>query len=56
MAAYLASAEAAAEAGDHAGAAHILKQAKGKAHGLQDDTIVAKLADLQEWQGGLVGW
>ena len=54
--AYLASAEAAAEAGDHAGAAHILKQAKGKAHGLQDDTIVAKLADLQEWQGGLVGW
>ncbi|MBD3927076.1 ThuA domain-containing protein [Nocardioides cavernae] len=56
VAAYLASAEAAAEAGDHAGAAHILKQAKGKAHGLQDDTIVTKLADLQEWQGGLVGW
>ena len=56
VAAYLASAEAAAEAGDHAGAAHLLKQAKGKAHGLQDDTIVAKLADLQEWQGGLVGW
>jgi hypothetical protein len=56
VAAYLASAEAAAEEGDHAGAAHILKQAKGKAHGLQDETIVAKLADLQEWQGGLVGW
>ena len=42
--------------GDHAKAAHILKKAKGKAHGLQDETIVAKLADLQEWQGGLVGW
>jgi hypothetical protein len=56
VAAYLASAEAAAEAGDHARAAHVLKQAKGKAHGLQDETIVAKLADLQEWQGGLVGW
>jgi type 1 glutamine amidotransferase len=56
VAAYLASAEAAAEAGDHAEAAHILKKAKGKAHGLQDETIVAKLADLQEWQGGLVGW
>lgn len=53
---YLAAAEAAAGAGDHAEAAHILKQAKGKAHGLQDDTIVSKLADLQEWQGGLVGW
>ena len=56
VAAYLASAEAAAEAGDHARAAHVLKQATGKAHGLQDETIVAKLADLQEWQGGLVGW
>src|SRR6478735_4093614 len=53
---YLASAEAAADAGDHAQAARILKQAKGKAHGLQDETLVAKLADLQEWQGGLVGW
>jgi type 1 glutamine amidotransferase len=53
---YLASAEAAADAGDHARAAHILKQATGKAHGLQDETLVAKLADLQEWQGGLVGW
>jgi type 1 glutamine amidotransferase len=52
----LAAAEAAAEEGEHAAAAHILKKAKGKAHGLQDETLVDKLADLQEWQGGLVGW
>lgn len=52
----LAAAEAAAEEGDHAAAAHILKQAKGKAHGLQDETLVAKLADLVDWQGGLVGY
>ncbi|WP_210502452.1 ThuA domain-containing protein [Nocardioides xinjiangensis] len=53
---HLAAAEEAAEAGDHAAAAHILKKARGKAHGLQDDTLVAKLVDLVEWQGGLVGW
>jgi type 1 glutamine amidotransferase len=52
----LAAAEAAAEEGDHAQAAHILRKAKGKAHGLQDETLVAKLADLVEWQGGLVGY
>lgn len=52
----LAAAEAAAEDGDHAAAAHILKQAKGKAHGLQDETLVSKLADLVDWQGGLVGY
>lgn len=52
----LAAAEAAAEDGDHAAAAHILKKAKGKAHGLQDETLVEKLADLVDWQGGLVGY
>jgi type 1 glutamine amidotransferase len=52
----LAAAEAAAEEGDHAAAAHILKKAKGKAHGLQDETLVEKLADLVDWQGGLVGY
>jgi type 1 glutamine amidotransferase len=52
----LAAAEAAADEGDHAAAAHILKKAKGKAHGLQDETLVDKLADLVDWQGGLVGW
>ena len=53
VAAYLESAEAAADAGDHAGAIAVLKQAKGKAHGLQDDTLVAKIADLIEWQEAL---
>lgn len=53
---YLADAEAAHEEGRHAAAAHILKQAKGKAHGLQDDVLVAKIADLIEWQAGLVGF
>jgi hypothetical protein len=52
----LAAAEAAADEGDHAAAAHILKKAKGKAHGLQDETLVDKLADLVDWQGGLVGY
>ena len=46
VAAYLPRRRPRHDAGDHAAAAHILKQAKGKAHGLQDDTIVAKLADL----------
>ena len=52
----LAAAEAAAEESDHAAAAHILKKARGKAHGLQDETLVDKLADLVDWQGGLVGY
>lgn len=52
----LAAAEAAADEGDHAAAAHILKKAKGKAHGLQDETLVSKLADLVEWQDGLVDY
>ncbi|MBC2933548.1 ThuA domain-containing protein [Nocardioides sp. zg-1228] len=56
VAEYLAAAEAAAEEGDHAQAAHILKKAKGKAHGLQDATLVAKIGDLVEWQSGLVGY
>jgi type 1 glutamine amidotransferase len=52
--AYLETAEAAADAGDHEGAIQVLKQARGKAHGLQDDTLVAKIADLIEWQEALV--
>ena len=42
-----------ADAGDHAGAIKVLKQAKGKAHGLQDDPLVEKIADLIEWQQAL---
>lgn len=53
---YLEAAKAAAAEGDHARAAHILKQAKGKAHGLQDETVVSKLDDLMVWQDGLVGF
>jgi len=53
---YLAEAEAEHEEGRHAAAVHTLKQAKGKAHGLQDDVLVAKIADLLEWQQGLVGF
>jgi hypothetical protein len=56
VAAYLATAQAQADAGDHAGAVHTLTQAKGKAHGLQDATIVAKLGDLVVWQQGLIGF
>ena len=56
VAAYLASAEAAADAGDHARAASILEQARGKAHGLQDRTLVTKVDDLLEWQRGLIGF
>ncbi|WP_139979391.1 ThuA domain-containing protein [Nocardioides litoris] len=56
LARYLEQAEAAAAAGDHAEAAHILKKAKGKAHGVKDPVLVDKLADLEEWQSGLVGW
>src|SRR5918994_2632148 len=51
---YLDAAEQAHEDGRHEAAVDILKQAKGKAHGLQDTTLVAKIADLIEWQQGLV--
>ena len=51
---YLDRAETAADAGEHAAAIKILQQAKGKAHGLQDATLVAKIADLIEWQQTLV--
>ncbi len=47
------SAEIAADSGDHAGAAAVLRQAKGKAHGMQDDRLVSKITDLIEWQAGL---
>jgi type 1 glutamine amidotransferase len=56
VAKYLADAQAAADSGDHARAAHILEQAQGKAHGLQDATLVSKIGDLVEWQAGLVGF
>ena len=56
VATYLADAEVAQDEGRHAAAAQILKQAKGKAHGLQDATLVAKINDLLEWQQGLVGF
>ena len=54
VAAYLHAAEATAEAGDHATTIATLQQAFGKAHGLQDETLVAKIADLIEWQTGLL--
>jgi hypothetical protein len=50
----LAAAEAAADAGDHAAAIAVLTQAKGKAHGLQSPTLVAKIGDLVEWQEALL--
>ena len=56
VAAYLAEAEGAHEEGRHTDAVDMLKQAKGKAHGLQDATLVGKIADLIEWQEGLVGF
>ena len=43
----------AADAGDHAAAIHVLTQAEAKAHGIQDDVLVAKIGDLIEWQQGL---
>jgi type 1 glutamine amidotransferase len=55
VAAYLDEAEAAADAGDHQGAIDVLMQAFGKAHGLQDSTLVEKIDDLIEWQQTLVG-
>lgn len=54
VAAYLDTAEAAALAGDHVAAIETLEQAYGKAHGLQDAALVAKIADLIEWQQALV--
>lgn len=54
VATYLETAEAAADAGDHAGAIATLTQAQGKAHGLQDAVLVAKIGDLIEWQQALV--
>ena len=54
VAAYLDAAEATAEAGDHAATIATLEQAFGKAHGLQDETLVAKIADLIEWQKALL--
>ncbi|SFB46630.1 Trehalose utilisation [Nocardioides alpinus] len=56
VAGYLEQAETAHEEGRHAAAAHTLKQAQGKAHGLQDDVLVAKIGDLIEWQQGLIGF
>lgn len=56
VAAYLADAEEAADAGRHAEAVQVLNQAKGKSHGLQDATLTAKIADLVEWQQGLIGF
>ena len=47
------AAELAADSGDHDGAIKLLVQAEGKAHGLQDDVLVAKIGDLIEWQEGL---
>jgi len=54
VAAYLETAEALVDEGDHAGAIKVLKQAQGKSHGLQDSTLVAKIADLIEWQEALL--
>ena len=53
VAAYLDAAETAANAGDHAAAIAVLRQAEGKAHGLQDEALVAKIGDLIEWQESL---
>ena len=53
---YLAAAETAANEGDHARSAHILKQAQAKSHGLQDATLTSKIGDLVDWQTGLVGF
>ena len=47
------AAELAADAGDHAAAIQVLVQAEGKAHGIQDGVLVAKIGDLIEWQQGL---
>lgn len=49
----LADAEESADSGDHAAAIATLRQAWAKAHGIQDDVLVAKIADLIEWQEAL---
>jgi type 1 glutamine amidotransferase len=54
--AYLESAEEAADDGRHADAVQVLTQAKGKSHGLQDPELTTKIADLIEWQQGLIGF
>lgn len=54
--AHLASAEDAHNEGRHDAAAHLLSQAEGKSHGLQDPTLTAKIGDLVEWQQGLIGF
>lgn len=47
------AAELAADTGDHTAAIKVLRQAEAKAHGLQDDVLLAKVGDLIEWQEGL---
>lgn len=54
VAAYFDQAEASADAGDHTAAIDTLRQAQGKAHGLQDDVLVQKIGNLITWQEGLV--
>jgi type 1 glutamine amidotransferase len=56
VAQHLAAAETAADAGDHARAAHVLQQARAKSEGLQDATLTSKIGDLADWQSGLVGF
>lgn len=53
LAEYFEQAETAANDGDHARAIATLRQAQGKAHGLQDDVLVSKIGDLITWQQGL---
>lgn len=53
VATYLEAAETAADAGDHDAAISVLQQAWAKAHGIQDDVLVAKIGDLIEWQQAL---
>lgn len=48
------AAEASADAGDHVAALETLETAFGKAHGLQDAALVARIGDLIEWQQALV--
>ena len=52
LATYLDQAEAAADAGDHAGAIETLTQAQGKAHGLQDEVLVSKLGTSSNGRRG----
>ena len=50
---YLDDAQASADAGDRAAAISTLRKAQGKAHGLRDDALVAKIGDLLTWQRSL---